>query len=68
MPTLDGNKTYIVAAIYIAAVIAEHYLPGPNWEAIKGVIAGFGLVTLRHGISTSQPTVTPTKEGTQTNV
>lgn len=56
MPTLDGNKTYIVAAIYIAAVIASHYFPGVDWETIKGVIAGFGLITLRQGVAKIQQT------------
>ena len=56
MPTLDGNKTYIVAAIYIASVIASHYYPGIDWDTIQAVIAGFGLVTLRHAITKTQPT------------
>ncbi len=66
MPTLDGNKTYIVAAIYIASVIASHYYPEIDWDTIQAVIAGFGLVTLRHAIKTTQPQ--PPKEEGKTNV
>ena len=56
MPNVDGYKTYIVAAIYIASVIASHYYPGIDWDTIQAVIAGFGLVTLRHAIKQAQPT------------
>jgi hypothetical protein len=66
MPTLDGNKTYIIAAIYIASVIASHYYPAIDWDTIQAVIAGFGLVTLRHAITKNQPQ--PPKEEGKTNV
>jgi len=54
MAALNGFKTYIVAALGVAAA-AYGYETGaldPS-QALQAIITALGLSTLRHGIATS---------------
>jgi len=51
---LDGNKTYIVGAAYVAVsfVAANGWISQDSANEILAVLLGTGLVTLRMGMKT----------------
>jgi hypothetical protein len=63
---IDGYKTYILAALNVAAALAGHFwgpiqiaggtIPKESWNDVWAVVNATGFVTLlRHGISKSGP-------------
>jgi hypothetical protein len=70
MPKVDGYKTYFAGILYIISVIASYYYPDFEWDKIQGVIAGFGVLTIRHAIKQIDPKnqPQPTKEEESKNV
>jgi hypothetical protein len=55
MSALNGYKTYIVAAIGVALVIAEHagWLPAGVSISDNTILISAAAATIRHGVSTT---------------
>ena len=56
MNFLKGKKTYIVAIVWGATVVAQQlgFLQPFQIEAIQSILVPLGLVTLRKGVSDSK--------------
>jgi len=54
---LDGKKTYFVGAIVALWNLGCAFVPGlaPFQDAVTGILAGLGLVTLRSGVKKAAP-------------